>query len=583
MKQHGIDACMILTDDFHASEYVGDHFKCREYISGFDGSAGTLVVTEDEAFLWTDGRYFLQAADQLKDTGIGLMKMGESGVPTVDIWLKNKLEKGQCLGYDGRTVGSARADALKNELGRDRIRFAEDVDLAGSIWKDRPPLPERNIWLLDTVYTGQERRAKLDQVRKNLEKEKADWQILASLDDIGWLFNIRGSDIDYNPVPLAYALIGKEETILYAALRAAGEEVRKALEADGVSLRPYLQIYEDLKKLEKSRVVLDRTTCNVALLASLPECCTLLDRPNCTTAAKARKNPAEMENIRRAHIKDGTAVTKLLCWLDRPEQKEMIRKGLLTELDVSERLLAFRREQADFVEQSFASIIAAGPHGAIVHYEPSRETSIPVREDSFLLMDSGGHYLQGTTDITRTAVIGTVTEEMKKHYTAVLRGHLNLAAAVFPYGTGGVQLDLLARAPLWELGLDYNHGTGHGVGYLMNVHEGPQRIANRGTNVPLEEGMLTSDEPGLYLTDRYGIRIENLMLCLEAFRNETGRFMKFETVTMVPYDRRAIDPSLMTEKERALLNAYHEKVYRQISPFLTFEECSWLREFTRPV
>ncbi len=583
MQRHGIDACLILTDDFHASEYVGDYFKCREYISGFDGSAGTLAVTAQEACLWTDGRYFLQAADQLQDTGICLMKMGEPGVPTVDLWLKNKLENGQCLGYDGRTVGSARARALKQTLGRERIRFREDVDLAGMIWKDRPALPERPIWLLDAAYTGQERSAKLDLVRENLKKEGADWQVLASLDDIGWLFNIRGGDIDYNPVPLAYALIGTDSAILYAAPSAAGDQVRQALEADGVQLRPYLQIYEDLKTLEGQRVVLDRETCNVALLSSLPESAAILERPNCTTAAKACKNPVEMENERKAHIKDGVAVTKLLYWLDQEEQRDRIRKGLLTELDVSEKLLSFRKEQADFIEQSFAPIIAAGPHGAIVHYEPTPETNIPVKDNSFLLMDSGGHYLQGTTDITRTAVIGTVTEEMKKHYTAVLRGHLNLAGAVFRYGTGGLQLDYLARAPLWELGLDFNHGTGHGVGYLMNVHEGPQRISNKANMVPMEEGMLTSDEPGLYLTDRYGIRIENLMLCREAFRTEMGRFMKFEMVTLVPYDRRAIDPSLMTLEEKALLNDYHEKVYRQISPFLTFEECSWLRECTKPL
>lgn len=583
MKAEGIDAYMILTDDFHASEYVGDYFKCREYVSGFDGSAGTLAVTADEACLWTDGRYFLQAADQLEDTGIELMKMGEPGVPTIDEWLKSVLEKGGCLGYDGRTVSSRRADALRKLLSGKEVTFREDTDLVGRIWKDRPALPEKEIWLLDPAYSGKERREKLDMVRENLTREGADWQVIASLDDIGWLFNIRGGDIDFNPVPLAYAMIGKKETVLYAALAAAGPVVRAALEKDGVVIRPYLQIFEDLKALSDVCVIMDLPTCSAALAKSLPSSCTLLDLPNCTTAAKARKNPVEAENIRKAHIRDGVAVTKLLFWLDQPGQKELIAEGKLTELDVSEKLLSLRRMQPDFVEQSFGSIIAAGPHGAVIHYEPTEETNIPVQDNTFLLMDTGGHYLQGTTDITRTVVIGRASEDMKKHYTAVLRGHLDLASAVFRHGTCGLQLDLLARAPLWEIGLDFNHGTGHGVGYLMNVHEGPQRIANRGNMVPMEEGMLTSDEPGIYLTGRYGIRIENLMLCTRAFETETGRFLCFETVTMVPYDRRAIDPSRLTEKEIVILNSYHEKVYRLLSPFLTFEECSWLREATQPL
>ena len=583
MKKEGIDVYMILTDDFHASEYVGDYFKCREYISGFDGSAGVLAVTGEEACLWTDGRYFLQAEDQLADTGIELMKMGEPGVPTIDAWLEKVLEKGGCLGYDGRTVSSARAHELSGLLSGQGVTFREDLDLVGRIWADRPGLPEKEIWLLETVYTGMERREKLDMVRKNLKKERADFQVIASLDDIGWLFNIRGGDIDFNPVPLAFAMIGKEEAYLYAAPAAAGPSVRAALEKDGVTVRPYLQIFEDLKGLSKVRVIMDLPSCSSALAGSLPSSCTLLNRPNCTTAAKARKNPAEMDNIRRAHIRDGVAVTRLLFWLDQPEQKQAISEGRLTELDVSEKLLSLRRQQPGFVEESFGAIIAAGPHGAIIHYEPTGETSIPVQENTFLLMDTGGHYLQGTTDITRTVVIGRAGQDMKKHYTAVLRGHLDLASAVFRSGTCGLQLDLLARAPLWEIGLDFNHGTGHGVGYLMNVHEGPQRIANRGNMVPFEEGMLTSDEPGIYLTGKYGIRIENLMLCTRAFETETGRFLNFETVTMVPYDRRAIDPSRLTEKEIVILNSYHEKVYRLLSPFLTFEECSWLRAATQPL
>ena len=584
MKESGIHAYLIVSSDFHASEYVGDYFKCRAYMSGFTGSAGTLAVTMEEAALWTDGRYFLQAADQLADTGILLQKMGEPGVPTFTEWIVSRLEPGQTLGYDGRTIEGGLADTLHKALDPQYIRFMETEDLVGRIWTDRPAFPAAPIWTLEEKYTGRSRKDKLDGLRRHMADCRADRMLIAGLDDIAWLFNIRGGDIAFNPVPMAYALIGFDKAGLYVSEEAVTADVRKELAEDGVEIRPYFAVYEDLRELpEYSSLLLDRSSCNVALLAAVPAGVGVIHKSSWTTLQKAVKNPVEAANIRRAHIRDGAAVTKLLYWLDQIQDTGDYKEGRITELDVAARLLQLRRQQDGFLDQSFAPIIAAGSHGAIVHYDPDEDSNIPLVHNSFLLMDTGGQYLQGTTDITRTAVLGTVTDEMKEHYTAVLRGNLDLAGTVFHKGCSGIKLDTLARLPLWEKGLDFNHGTGHGVGYLLNVHEGPHRIAMAGSSVPFEPGMVTSDEPGLYLADRYGIRLENLMLCVPAFTTDQGEFYRFETLTMVPFDRRAILADRLSGKEKKLLNAYHAAVFKNISPYLTLEECVWLKEMTAPV
>lgn len=586
MRENGVDAYLVLTDDFHASEYVDNYFKCRKWLSGFRGSAGTLVITAEEAGLWTDGRYFLAAADQLRGTGIELRKMGEPGVPTIPEYLGNTLQNGQCLGYDGRTVTDAYARSLKTVLAGKEIRYAETLDLVGELWTDRPPFPAHPIWELDERYAGRSRADKLRFLREKLAALGADWHLLSSLDDVAWLYNLRGGDVAYSPVFYSYTLLSADHAILYAAPEAIPAELRARLEADGVSLRPYLQVYEDLKALPAGQsLLLSRARTNVALLGAVSEGVRLIDRPNPSTLAKADKNPVEMENERQAHIQDGVAVTKMIRWLREEERSGAIARGEITELDVSEKLLGFRRERPDFVDQSFSPIVAAGEHGAIVHYEATEESNIPVRNNSFLLVDTGGHYLQGSTDITRTVAVGALTEEQKRHYTAVLRGHLDVAAACFKQGCTGVNLDILARMPLWELGLDYNHGTGHGVGYLLNVHEGPQglRLRDQNGGAPFEEGMLTSDEPGLYLTGQYGIRIENLMLCVKGEKNDYGQFMGFEMVTMVPYERRAILPEMLTEREIAQLNDYHAKVCRLLSPWMSEDEREWLEAETAPI
>lgn len=581
MQRYGIDAYLIVSDDFHASEYVGDHFKCREYVSGFDGSAGTLVVTMQEAGLWTDGRYFIQAKEQLEGTGIDLQRMGEKGVPTIGDYLQMKLRKGQCIGYDGRTVRAGYMRALKEELRRLELKYEESIDLVELIWEDRPALPQKPVWILEERYAGMPRADKLKKVREALVESGADGLLLASLDDIAWLYNIRGNDIAYNPVALAYALIEEKRAVLYISGQAVGEEVRRELAADRIELRPYMDVYGDVAGIRKGyRLQLDENTVNVALRAAVPVGVTVINQPNPTTAWKAVKNPVEMEHVREAHRKDGVAVTKLIYWLKK-------RSGTVTELEVCEKLEELRKAGADYLEQSFAPIAASGAHGAIVHYEPTPETDIPLVENSFLLLDTGGQYLQGTTDITRTIVIGEVNEEQKLHYTAVLRGNLNLAGVQFKYGCTGANLDYLARSPLWELGLDYNHGTGHGVGYLLNVHEGPNafRLKEAGGKIGtvFEEGMVTSDEPGVYLEGSYGIRLENLLLCRRGKKTEYGQFMEFETLTLVPFDREAIVPELLSDRERTLLNSYHVRVYRELAPALNEEERAWLLSQTAEI
>lgn len=579
MKKYGIDAYIIVSDDYHASEYVGDYFKCREYISGFDGSAGTLIVTRKEAGLWTDGRYFLQAQEQLEGTGITLRRVGEAGVPTILDYLNKTLHAGQCIGYDGRTIRASYAGTIKEHLKGKKIKFEETMDLVGDIWENRPPMPAEKIWILEDQYAGKPRGEKLKELRKAMRSCGVDAFLMASLDDIAWLYNIRGNDISYNPVALAYTIVTHDHADLYVNQNTAGG-VWERLLLDGVEIKPYLAVYQQLAELKKDMILLlDENSVNVALRSAVPLGVRVINQTNPTTPAKAVKNPIEMEHVRNAHVKDGVAVTKLIYWL-----KTNFEKREITELDVCEKLEGFRRLGEGYVEQSFAPIAAAGPHGAIVHYEPTAKTNIPLMDNNFLLLDTGGQYLEGTTDITRTIALGEVSEEQKTNYTAVLRGNLSLASAKFKHGCSGVNFDYLARAPLWEMGLDYNHGTGHGVGYLLNVHEGPNafRLKESGGCI-LEEGMLTSDEPGFYLAGEYGIRLENLLLCKKSGENKFGQFMEFETVTVVPFDRNCICPEQMSEKELAHLNEYHRRVYEMISPYLTEAEREWLVQETAEI
>ena len=583
MKEKKIDAYLVPTDDFHGSEYVGDYFKCRKYITGFTGSAGTAIITQDMAGLWTDGRYFIQAADQLRDTTIELFKSGEPGVPTVHQFLNDKLQEGMCLGFDGRTVSAREAEELQELLQEKHITFSVNDDLIGEIWEDRPVLSCEPVMELDIRWTGKSRADKIAEIREQMKAKEADTFILTSLDDIAWLLNIRGNDIHCCPVVLSYLVMMENELRLYANAAAFSEEIRSNLEADGVKIYPYDDVFSYVQTISSDKkVLLSRANVNSRLVSNIPSEVTILDEPNLTLLPKAVKNKTEMENERIAHIKDGIAVTKFIYWL-----KKNVTRTTITELSAAEKLYQFRSEQEHFLGDSFDPIIAYGTHAAIVHYSATEATDIPLEARGMVLADTGGHYLEGTTDITRTIVLGPVTAKEKKFFTAVLRGNLNLAAAKFKYGCTGLNLDYLARGPLWELGEDYNHGTGHGVGYLLNVHEGPNSF--RWKNLPgnpapvLEEGMITSDEPGYYLENEFGIRHENLVLCKKAEKTSFGQFMCFEPLTMVPFDLEGINPEEMTERERKLLNDYHQKVYTTISPYLDEEEKEWLKQATREI
>ena len=579
MKEHNIAAYIIFSGDDHGSEYVGEHFRCVEFISGFDGSAGTVVVLDDMAGLWTDGRYFIQAEEQLKDTGIWLFKSGEPGVPKIKEFLGDKLSEGDRIGFDGFTLSYSDARDLKEALEHKNIGYSEDIDFCDELWQDRPGISHRSVWEYSAEYTGKTRAEKLSEVRETMKKEEATCHILSSLDSIAYLYNLRSDDIAYNTVFTAFSIIYEDRALLYCGVDAIGDELKKSLEKDNVFCKPYGEFIADAEAV-RGRILIDSANTSVRLYSVLQKNegngVTVVDKPDPEILMKAVKNNVEMQNIRIAHIKDGAAVTKLIYWLKHHDDIES-----LTEMDVSDKLVSIRKQMEGYIGESFDPIIATGAHGAIVHYSASEATNAHIEKNTFLLMDTGGHYINGTTDITRTITTGSVTEEMKKHYTAVLKGHLRLSAAVFKQ-CDGPNLDILAREPLWEMGLDYNHGTGHGVGHLLNVHEGPQYIHTRHLpdEAKFKPGMLTSDEPGLYLEGRYGIRTENLMLCVPYKKTDFGEFYTFEFVTMVPYDRSAIDLSEMTEKDIEILSEYYKKVRESISPYLTDDERLWLMDET---
>lgn len=586
MNTAGVYALYIPCGDFHMSEYISDHFKCREYISGFDGSNGEMIITSSDAYLWTDGRYFLQAEAQLEGTGIMLMKMGEPGVPSIGEFIRNEIPEGAVLAFDGRCVSGSFFDGLKEKLGKKSLSFITDIDLVGRIWEDRPALPDGKAWILDESFTGQSRSHKLELVRKLMSAEGCDTLIVSSLDDIAWLYQFRGNDIDYNPVTLSYALIREDEALLYIDTHKASE-IRDELTGDGIMVRDYEEIFEDIPKLQDiKRVWYDPECTNLRLVSLIPDNVETVKKWIPPMALKAVKTETESENERSAHISDGVAVTRIIHYLKNLHGTAELSAGSITELDVAERLLGYRKEADDFIEESFAPIIAAGPHGAIIHYEPDAETNIPIMDDNLVLMDTGGQYMRGTTDITRTICIGTPSPKMMRLYTAVLKGNIALSSAVFKKGTSGKSLDILARSPLWEVGYDYRHGTGHGVGYLLNVHEGPQSISNgpskRG-DTPIEEGMITSDEPGVYLDGEFGIRTENMILCVPKDENEYGKFLGFDVLTMVPYDRNLIDTGMLTPEEIRKIDDYHKAVFEKISPFVDEEVKKWLSEVTGPL
>ena len=580
MSAHGVDYYMVPTDDFHGSEYVGSHFKCRSWVSGFTGSAGTLLVGHDWAGQWADGRYFLQAAQQLAGSGIDLQKMGEPGVPTITEYLEKHLKPGMTFGFDGRVVSARLAQRLRAIAEKNGASVVCENDLVGEIWTDRPALSAEPVMELSAELVGKSRAEKIMDVRAALAKDGADAVVIASLMDVCWLMNLRGGDVNCTPVVLSFAAVTAEEAVLFINPAVLSEEIAANLRNDGVTIRPYGEVYDYVAALPAgTQLMMNLNVVNSKLDSCVPAGVKVIDKADPTTLPKAMKNDREVENFRIAHVKDGVAVTKFMHWL-----KKNVGKVDMDEISVAEKLEELRCAQENYVGPSFSPIMGYAAHGAIVHYSATPESCWKLEPRSFLLADTGGHYLEGSTDITRTFALGELTEDEKRFYTLVLKGNLQLGNAQWKAGCTGANLDYLAREPLWRLEMDFNHGTGHGVGYLLSVHEGPQSIHwGRSNTQPLDVGMVTSNEPGFYLEDAFGVRLENLTVVREVETNGYGRFLRFETLTMVPFDLDAIIPELLGEECRMLLNAYHAKVRKTLKPYLTDEENAWLADATRAI
>ncbi len=582
MEEKGYDVYLVPTDDSHQSEYVGEYFKARAFITGFTGSAGTAVITKTAAGLWTDGRYFIQAAAQLEGSGITLFKAGQPDVPTIEAYITDVIPEGGTLGFDGRVVAMGQGQALKAALAAKNARIDYSEDLIDRIWEDRPALSTKPAFALSVEYTGESTADKLSRIREAMKKEGADVHILAALDDICWTTNLRGNDIEYFPLLLSYAVITMDDMKLYVDETKLTAEMKESLAKDGISIHPYNAVYEDIKGLSaKDGVLVDPSRLNYALYNNIPKEAKVIEQMNPEVLMKAMKNDTELKNIVNAHIKDGTAVTRFMCWL-----KKNIGKTEITEISAAKKLDSFRREQEGYLWQSFEPICGSGEHGAIVHYAATPETNVPVTTNGLFLTDTGGGYMEGSTDITRTFAFGELTDRMKEDFTTVLLCNLHLARAVFPHGISGFNLDAMARTPAWERGMDYNHGTGHGVGYLMNIHEAPAgfrcAVREKERNI-LEPGMVITNEPGIYIEGSHGIRIENEMIVRKGPKTEYGQFLYFEPITYVPIDLDAVDPDMMKQEDKDQLNAYHEKVYELISPHLNDEEKEWLKEYTRAI
>ena len=584
MKEKNIYAYIVPSSDYHQSEYVGDYFKSREFMSGFTGSAGTLIISMDEAGLWTDGRYFIQAENELKDSGIKLFKMGEEGVPTIEEYLLEKLPKNSTLGFDGRVMSVKEGQSLANKLAFKGINIEYKYDLVNDIWEDRCSLPTEKAFLLGTEYSGERFSDKLYRIRAVMKEKKATTHILASLDDIAWLFNIRGRDVKSNPVVLSYAVISIDSVYLFIDKNKIGEDIRSELSKENVQIKGYEEVYEFIKNIDENEVVLiDTSKVNYAIYNNIPSNVQKIEERNPSILFKSIKNEIELKNIRNSHIKDGVAFTKFMYWL-----KNNIGKIEITEISATQKLEEFRREQDKFIEPSFSTIAAYKDHAAMMHYSATEESNYKLEPRDLFLVDSGGQYFDGTTDITRTIALGPIPENVRKDFTNVVRGMIRLSKAKFLYGCRGYNLDILARGPLWEEGIDYKCGTGHGIGFVLNVHEGPNGFRWKvrediDDTCILEEGMVTTNEPGVYVENSHGIRIENEIVVRKAEKNEYGQFMDFEVITFAPIDLDAIDESLMLKDEKVYLNNYHKQVYDKISPYLNEEEKQWLKTYTREI
>jgi Xaa-Pro aminopeptidase len=579
MQAENVKGCIIPSTDPHISEYPPEHWKTREWISGFTGSAGTVVVTLEKAGLWTDSRYFLQAETQLKDSGIELFKTGLPETSNFIDGLLSELSPGDSIGIEGSVFAASEAQSFIENFSKKGLKVRTDFAPYSQLWENRPTLPNNPAFILPERFSGKSCREKIKEVTEILKKNNADITILAALDMIAWLFNIRGNDVAYNPVCLSYAVVSEKETILFIRPEKLTQEVADYLYSQGVVIADYHKITDYIQSLtlhpSPLTVLITPSKINYGLYAAIPENCVKIEMPiHPVDALKSIKNETEIAGIRNAMQKDGVAMVRFLMDLE----KTLASGEKISEVAIGEKLRHYRSEQAFFAGESFATIAGYGPHGAIVHYEADKESDAEIFPEGILLIDSGAQYFDGTTDLTRTLALGAISDEMKRDYTAVLKGHIALATACFPKGTVGMQLDILARQFLWQNGMNYLHGTGHGVGHFLNVHEGPQSIRMNYNPATLEPGMVTSNEPGLYQSDKYGIRIENLILVVPCQSTAFGEFYAFETLTLCPIDLKLIDFSLMSQFEMDWLNQYHQKVYKTLSPFLSEEEKIWLEK-----
>jgi Xaa-Pro aminopeptidase len=577
MEEKEIHAYIITSSDPHMSEYVPEYWTARQWISGFTGSAGTVVITHEKAGLWTDSRYFLQAEKELEGSGIDLFKMGAPGVPSQYQWLLSELEFEANIGFDGTCFSIAQTKELKNKLGDLSIHINEEDDLINEIWTDRPKLPKHTIFEHPVEFAGKSRKEKLAIIRNEMHKLEAKHHFVGSLDDIAWIFNLRGQDVDFNPVAIAYALINEDSCSLYLDQSKLDDELIQSLNKDGIQTADYKKICNDLEELPGSEnVLLDNNRSNLRIYRSIST--NIIERENPSQLLKSQKNPTEIKGMKEAMIQDGLALTQFFCWLE-----ENLGKSRITEFTLMDQLRHFRSKQKHFMGESFGSIVGYKAHGASPHYSTTEETDCEIKAEGILLIDSGGQYINGTTDITRTTALGELNQEEKMDFTLVLKGMIQMTLAIFPKGTRGCNIDILARQALWQYGKNYGHGTGHGVGCFLNVHEGPQSIRQELKEQAILPGMISSNEPGFYKECAYGIRHENLILCKEKLKTEYGDFLEFETLTLFPFDTKALNIDLLSEVEKSWLNHYHQKVYDSLYTLLDEKHKNWLKNKTQPV
>ncbi|OOM75311.1 aminopeptidase P family protein [Clostridium sp. BL-8] len=578
MKKEKIDYYIVPSDDFHQSEYVAECFKARAYITGFTGSAGTALIGKEKAILWTDGRYFIQANHQLEGSGVELFKMRIPGWPTLEEWLMDNMKKGETLGFDGRVVPLNQYKEILKIKEKKNINISMSKDLIQEIWIDKPEMPKEKIFILDTKYCGKTANEKIHEVRAEMKKLGGKAYIVASLDDIAWLFNIRGNDVKYTPVILSYALIDEKQARLYIDKEKVSASDKERLLAEGIELKDYEDIFGDIMAIKDS-VILDSGKVSAFIYEQINKDTNIIEELNITTKLKAIKNETEIKSLKNCQLKDGVAMVKFIKWI-----KENAGKEVITELTLNDKLYEFRSKGDLFIEESFATIAGYKEHAAMMHYSATEESAYKLERQGILLVDSGGQYLDGTTDITRSIVLGEISKQERRDFTLVLKAHINLMKAKFLKGTTGSNIDILSRRVLWEEGIDYKCGTGHGVGFCLSVHEGPQTIRPIPNTIELEPGMILTNEPGIYREGSHGIRTENIMLVVEDEKSdEFGEFYRFETMSYCPIDLDGIDKELLTEDEKEWLNSYHEETYNKLSPFLNSEEKEFLKNATKSI